>query len=111
MTRNDLYGLLSDVPVLAAADVDAKAVAAADDLGLGSVGALLDVSLRSSRSVAELAVVLLVLAVLVPVLFPLLTFALLANGDVLVADSAVAAPKEPARGREDPAESGCAREF
>lgn len=72
MTLNDLYGLLSEEPLLfadAAADVDEEddVPVAAGDLALGSVEAVATAaagSLRSSRSVAELEAALLLLALL-----------------------------------------------
>ena len=109
MTRNDLYGLLSDELVLADADADVDEDGPADaDLAFGSDEAVVELSLRSSRSVAELDAAPPALALPLLALTPL---ALLAKGLVALAARALVAPSEPARGREGAAASGCARAF
>lgn len=97
--------MLSDELLFADADADADAeadedeVAAVVDLLLCSAKVV--ASLRSSRSVAELVATLLLLVLLL----------LLAKGDVPLEVFGIDVPSEPARGREGPAESGCANEF
>lgn len=85
------------------ADNEEPEAATVENLGFGSDTVVAAASLmRSSRSVAALTVVAL-MEPLLPVLEK--------RDEPLVDDRAADAPTEPARGRAEPAASGCASEF